>query len=249
RFDVLSVLRTVRLRATRSGRFDVLRTVRCTQPNALPTELRAQLEEHWASIPKVDIPEILLDIRTAPKREKVYADHGTGAKKGICVFQATLDEIPDGYYFIGQVAVGQTESVDVPKSSVILVKPLLANLIKPPLYYESKWNDKDSGGKIDCSFWRVVAPEGYVALGDVVTNNYSEPSSKFTAKFACIRKDLLVPGKFTNLWDDRGSGAKLDGSAWQVDGPGLAGLFKVQSGYQEPAMPAFVLPAKLVQKK
>lgn len=197
------------------------------------------------------MPEIVLDIITAPEREKVYADHGTRAKKGICVFQAALDEIPDDYYIIGQVAVAQTESVDVPKSSIILVKPLLPDLIKPPLRYESKWKDVGSGGEMDCEFWTVVAPEGYAALGDVVTNNYSIPSDAFTTKFACIRKDLLVPGTInpTDQWNDRGSGAKQDGSVWQVDGRGLAGLFKVQSGYKKPTIPVFVLPANVVQGK
>jgi hypothetical protein len=197
------------------------------------------------------MPEIALDIITAPEREKVYADSGTRAKKGICVFQATLDKIPDDYYIIGQVAVAQTESVDVPKSSIILVKPLLPNLIKPPLDYLSKWKDVGSGGEMDCEFWRIVAPEGYAALGDVVTNNYSKPSDAFTNKFACIRKDLLVKGTINHIeqWNDRGSGAKQDGSVWQVDGPGLAGLFKVQSGYQKPVIQVFVLPAKVVQEK
>jgi hypothetical protein len=40
-----------------------------------------------------------------------------------------------------------------------------------------------------------------------------------------------------------------DGSVWQVDGPGLAGLFKVENGHQKPAPPVFVLPAKTVKEK
>ena len=41
------------------------------------------------------------------------------------------------------------------------------------------------------SFWRVNAPPGFVALGDVACNNWSQPTPEFTAKYACIRQDLL----------------------------------------------------------
>lgn len=195
-----------------------------------------------------DITKILFDIRTAPKIEKVYSDSGTGGAKGISVFQATLDEIPEGYYIIGQVAVGQTESVDVPLSSVIMVKPSDLDFIRQPECCQLKWNDMGSGGKMAGSFWRVIAPKGYVALGDIVVGNYSEPPTALTTKYACIREDLLVPGvlKSQNLWDDHKTGARMSGSVWQVYGPGLAGLFKVESGCERPDIPVFVLPVKLV---
>jgi hypothetical protein len=195
--------------------------------------------------------KIVFDIRTAGKIEKVYDDHGTKAPTGISVFQAAMDEIPDGYYIIGQVAVRQTNAEDVPVSSVILVKPSHPDLIKHPVNYHEEWNDKRSGGAKNGSFWRVNAPKGYVALGDVVTNSYLQPSAAFTAKYACIREDLVVPGVLNPrcIWNDKGSGARLDGSVWQVDGPGLAGFFKVENDYQKPALPVFVLPAKTVQEK
>ena len=193
---------------------------------------------------------ILFDIRTATNIKKVYSDAKTGAKKGLTVFEADIDEIPDGYFIIGQAAVRQTGAKDVPLSSIILVKPSHPDLVKPPIDYELKWNDKGSHGKQDGSFWRVVPPDNYVALCDVVTNNYNEPSTKFTSKFACLRKSDVIPGEINNddIWDDKGSGSRKDGSMWQVDGPGLAGLFKVQAGYEKPNIPVYVLPAKVVQE-
>ncbi|XP_028402217.1 uncharacterized protein LOC114525197 [Dendronephthya gigantea] len=194
--------------------------------------------------------KILFDIRSAAKVERVYDDSDTKADRGISVFTASMEDIPEGYYMIGQAAVRQTGVKDVPKSSIILVKPSDPDLIKIPVNYSKKWNDKGSEGKLDGTFWRVIAPEGYVALGDVVTDNYSQPLTAFTNKFACIRQDLLVSGELNpqSLWNDKGSGADLSGSVWEVDGHGLAGLFKVQAGYDIPQIPVFVLPASVAKK-
>ena len=137
---------------------------------------------------------------------------------------------------------------------MILVKPLYsatASLISHPLGYELMWNDKGSSGDMDGSFWQVTPKQGYVALGDVVTNNYSQPSTLFSAKFACIDERLVVRGTLDSnvLWTDKGSGADRNGSVWQVDGPGLAGFIKVQKGYEKPTIPVYALPTKVVQKR
>ena len=192
-----------------------------------------------------------MDVLTAPRVERVYMDHGTGARGSISVFQAELKSIPQGAYMIGQVAVPAHTS-SIPTSSMLLVWPLVprdgyGNLIMPPTGYEMIWNDKRSGGKQDGSFWRVQAPHGYVALGDVACHGYDPPSSHFTAKYACIRGDLLSEGALDTvaLWTDQGSGAAMNVSIWNVNGNGLGGFFKAHAGYNRPSSHAFVLPAKV----
>ena len=74
------------------------------------------------------------------------------------------------------------------------------------------WNDKASGGDKDVSFWRVVPPPGYVAIGDVINLGYNPPDD-LKKMYACINADLVVQGKIgPGIWDDRGSGADNDGS-------------------------------------
>ena len=178
-------------------------------------------------------------------------DHGTGARMDISVFQAEVKSIPQGAYMIGQVAVPAHTNV-IPPSSVILVWPLVprdgfGNLIMPPTGYEMIWNDKGSGGQQDGSFWRPQAPHGYIALGDVACNGYDPPSTQFTAKYACIRGDLLSEGALDTaaLWTDQGSGAAMNVSIWNVKGNGLGGFFKAHAGHNRPSSQAFVLPAKV----
>ena len=196
--------------------------------------------------------QALLEVFTAPRVQMVYTDFGSGADSDISVFQAELKSIPEGSYMIGQVAVPRHVSVVPSASPLVLVKPLVekdesGDLIKPPVGYELVWNDRGSGGYYDVSFWRVKAPVGYVALGDVAWLGYDQPSSEFTAKYACIRQDLLSEGALDpiTLWTDRGSGADMYVSIWKVKGDGIGGLFIAQSGYDKPTRQVFVLPAKV----
>ena len=193
----------------------------------------------------------LLDLLTAPRVERVYTDKDTGADQNISVFQAEVKSIPGGAYMVGQVAA-PTHTDVIPPSSVILVRPMVprddfGDLIKPPIGYEMVWNDKKSGGAQNGSFWRPQAPLGYAALGDVACDGYDPPSTQFTAKYACIRGDLLSEGKLDTpaLWTDRGSGAAMNVSIWNVKGEGLSGYFKAHSGYNNPSLPVYVLPAKV----
>ena len=193
----------------------------------------------------------LLDLLTAPQVEKVYMDNGTGARMDISVFQAEVQSIPQGAYMIGQVAV-PAHTKAIPPSSVILVWPLVTrdgygNLIMPPTGYELIWNTKHTRGNQDGSFWRPQAPYGYVALGDVVCNGHDPPSTQFTAKYACIRDDLLSEGALDTavLWTDEGSRAPVHVSIWTVKGNGLGGFFKAHAGYNRPSCHVFVLPAKV----
>ncbi|KAF4210319.1 hypothetical protein CNMCM5878_004636 [Aspergillus fumigatiaffinis] len=67
--------------------------------------------------------------------------------------------------------------------------PAVAN----PIGYTLIWTDKGSHTMRDCSFWRPVAPSGYVSLGDVAQLGWNK-----------------------SLWNDRRSGADKDVSIWEI---------------------------------
>lgn len=189
--------------------------------------------------------------------ERIYSDEATGAHQDISVWRARVDVIPEGVYMIGDVAFA-AHSSNFPQTAVVLVKPLikcdhLGEIIKPPSSYEDIWDDKGSGGRYNGSFWRVHAPPGFVALGDVACNNWSQPSAEFTAKYACIRKDLLSADAELSspaLWTDKGSGAERDVSVWSVRGyfqP--TGYFKAHSAHAKPNLEVFTLPVAKIYGK
>ena len=131
----------------------------------------------------------------------------------------------------------------------------MGELVKPPVGYNLMWNDEDSQRSQAVSFWQVVPPTGYVALGDVAYAGYNKPPNEFTNKYARIPEGLVALGKLNDgpIWTDKGSGAKLALSIWQVENGdqagdwGLAGFFKAQSNYSKPANQVHVLPVKVAK--
>ena len=173
-----------------------------------------------------------LEILTTQDGKRIYTDSRTGAHQDLSVFEP---DIPVGYYMVGHY--GQQDHANFMKGTVPLVKPVCPSAIAPPDGFEQEWNDK---GCIlaaqDVSFWRVVAPPGYVALGDVISIGY-DPPHNLKDLYACIRADLVLQGKIGDaIWKDCGSTAKQDGSLWSVQATvqGVTGYFKVQQGHNPP---------------
>ena len=173
-----------------------------------------------------------LEILTTWESTRIYTDSGTKAKEDLAVFSPV---IPSGYYMVGHFA--QQDHSTMMKGTVPLVKPLVDGAIKPPADFQQVWNDKKSGGHQDVSFWRVIPPPGYVAVGDVINLGYNPPED-LKKTYACISADLVVQGKIgPEIWNDKGSGAHEDGSMWAIQPitEGVTGTFVVQSGYSRPS--------------
>ncbi|KAJ4300562.1 hypothetical protein N0V88_003241 [Collariella sp. IMI 366227] len=87
--------------------------------------------------------------------------------------------------------------------------------VQAPTDYQPLWTDQGSGSKADGSFWRPVAPPGYITLGDVANAGYNKPSFD---QVWCLRADLVADGIYKPgpIWDDKGSGAKADASFWDI---------------------------------
>ena len=91
--------------------------------------------------------------------------------------------------------------------------------------FELRWNDKGSGGKYDGGFWQPKAPAGFHPLGGIGVNGYYDPNGTVAA--ICVRAadpnsqrpPLSRPVKYTRIWKDSGSGAKMDGSCWRPEPP------------------------------
>ena len=174
--------------------------------------------------------ELVVVDTTAASR--IYKDSGTGARVDLAVFQVHL---PPGYYMTGHYAQrNHHSSVD---GRLYIVRPLTHDAIHRPSGFTQKWNDRGSGGRQDVSFWRVVCPSGYVAIGDVIhANSYATPYYLLD-KYACIKSSLTSNARSGGqLWTDRGSGARQDGSLFRVQpSSGIhTGYFKAQRGYSSP---------------
>ncbi|KAL2129179.1 hypothetical protein VTI74DRAFT_8107 [Chaetomium olivicolor] len=129
--------------------------------------------------------------------------------------------------------------------------------VRAPIDYQPLWTDRGSGSSADGSFWRPVAPPGYIAVGDVANAGYSKPDLD---QVWCLRADLVADGVYKDsaVWDDKGSGAKADASFWDIIPrasnsaseyiPVLAGTFRCNMAYQQPDLSLAKVPALYVPK-
>ncbi|MEU9335596.1 Vps62-related protein [Streptomyces sp. NPDC048290] len=96
-------------------------------------------------------------------------------------------------------------------------------VLKPPTSWNRMWYDEHTGASMYGSAYRPVAPDGYVALGDIFTGNYDDWFAPDSSKppwnsFACVRADYTHQGSYgPKLWDTDGAGSRpADESFWSV---------------------------------
>lgn len=163
-----------------------------------------------------------LEIGFASQFRWRWDDRGSGADRDGSFFKA--ENLPEGFYRLGDLAVAgypRDNNGDdvggVNNCVVAIVKDLSGSALAVPERMEQTYGDWGSGADRDGSFWRIIAPAGYVALGDICTEGYDEPDKN---QYRCVRKDLVVSGVVDGaIWDDRGSGADNDVALWGLHPP------------------------------
>lgn len=159
------------------------------------------------------------------------------------------DELP-GYFPLGDLAVSGETNINglrvaavVRESGSPSVDSSKGNALSRPDDFECVWTDAGSGATTDASIWRPIPPAGYVALGMVCSNDHVKPSLNTVR---CVRADLVIASSLGSfIWNDEGSGARQNFSAWDIEPPAAAAgeiyfapgtFFGVQS-HNKPATP------------
>ncbi|MFC2002128.1 Vps62-related protein [Chloroflexota bacterium] len=142
---------------------------------------------------------------------------------------------PAGYYALGSLGRSNYGNPNG-NTAVIVVKDIdSSDVLAAPKDYKQIWHDKGTGASWDGSFWKPVAPEGYVALGVVVINGYHKPSLD---AIRCVRADLTANAKIGEMvWNEKGSrhylAKQYPFSAWKAappDAPNAPGMAYLQPG-------------------
>ena len=138
----------------------------------------------------------------------VYNDKGSGATQDGGFWQPNP---PEGFQILGTYAINNYSDVETDGNQWALCVKAAPGSNAPlanPTDFELIWNDHGSGGDHDGSCWRPKAPNGYVALGDVMVTGYNKPA---LSTVVCVRKDLTATASAgQQIWCDKKSGAKMD---------------------------------------
>ncbi|MDA7631217.1 Vps62-related protein [Verrucomicrobia bacterium] len=123
--------------------------------------------------------------------------------------------IPRGFFAINHTARSNYNS---PSLNLFVARALREDSrpLAAPIGYELIWTDSGSGADRDGAFWKPIAPPGYVSLGTVGTGG-GRPG---LSEILCVRRDLVEVGGYgARVYNDAGSGADANFSAWNVVAP------------------------------
>ncbi|KAL6063579.1 hypothetical protein QOT17_011458 [Balamuthia mandrillaris] len=154
---------------------------------------------------------------------KLWDDRKTGAKPRTVSFFRPI--APQGFHSLGDLAVRGHANKPPPEGtqSMLVTQGQLRDgtwLLERPVGFEQVWSDRKTGGAFGrCSIWRPVPPQGYVVMGCVVNNEYSEPDVDVVR---CVHESLVTPARpcFEEdgvcMWSDKDSGAQGRCTIWTI---------------------------------
>jgi hypothetical protein len=160
----------------------------------------------------------------------VWNISGSATKRQVSFWRP---EPADGWSRVGHsIAEGYGRPAD---ATMVVRARGASDLLARPTDYQLIWNDAGSGAKQDGSVWRAVCPAGYSALGDVTSGSHQKPGID---EVKCVKQSALVATRLgSSIWNDAGSGAKLNFGSWRIEASAPAvtrGLFYGAPVYSSP---------------
>jgi hypothetical protein len=158
---------------------------------------------------------------------RIWNSNGTRARPATFWRPAPAPDLLPGYFPLGDILIPNTTSINGEIVAAVVCEATLQDdgntrgkALSRPTDFELVWKESGSGAATRTSIWRPIAPQGYVALGMTCSSDHGKPSLN---AIRCVRADLVVAADLGDLlWDDKGSGAKLNFSAWSIDPPTAA---------------------------
>lgn len=184
-------------------------TVRFASGVAATTSVKSRKPvEPAAKESTTDTPS--LEFRRTSEFQPVWKDIGSGAYEDFAVWRPVAR---DGFYPLGDVSntsPWQGERYGSPSFETLLVKGG-----KPPVDYQKVWDSQGSFSDKPFSSWQPVAPQGYRCLGEVGSRSLDQKPPRDSIH--CVPEKCVTETRLEKkIWEDKGSGADLDFTAWLV---------------------------------
>lgn len=195
----------------------------------------------------IKVENLLINFTT--EFHRIWDNKGSRSKPGGFWRPSPAPDLLPGFFPLGDLAVSGHDNINHRRVVAVVCEGELPSTaanpgkaLSKPDDFEQVWKDKGSGANTDCSIWRPIAPDGYVALGLVCADGLDKPSVN---SVRCVRADLVVASSIDNMiWSDKGSRAKQDFSVWSVRPSAAAageihfapGTFVGVNSYTKPVM-------------
>ncbi|WP_192563172.1 Vps62-related protein [Pseudomonas gozinkensis] len=155
---------------------------------------------------------------------RIWNSNGSQAKPATFWRPAPAPDLLPGYFPLGDILIPDNTSINGEIVAAVVCEGAFQDdghtrgkALSRPTDFELVWKESGRGAAMRTSIWRPIAPQGYVALGMTCSSDHGKPSLN---AIRCVRADLVVSADLGDrIWDDKGSGATLNFSAWSIDPP------------------------------
>jgi len=170
----------------------------------------------------IKVDNLLINFTT--EFHRIWDNKGSRSKPGGFWRPTPAPDLLPGFFPLGDLAVSSHDNINDRRVVAVVCEgqPPSAGAnqnkaLSKPDDFEQVWKDTGSGAKTDCSIWRPIPPDGYVALGLVCSDGLDKPSVNAVR---CVRADLVVASSIDEMiWSDKGSRARQDFSVWGIQPP------------------------------
>ncbi|MGJ7515139.1 Vps62-related protein [Pseudomonas baetica] len=176
--------------------------------------------------PPRQIASIKLDnllINFTAEFQQIWDSTGSNSEPAAFWHPTPAPDLLPGFFPLGDVVVPSLENINGVKVVAVVREgdlpskdPARGNALSRPNDYEQVWKDSGSGAKKDCTLWRPIPPDGYVALGLVCSIGQEKPS---VHAVRCVRADLVIECRVGDLIWSEGRGLMHNFSAWGITLP------------------------------
>lgn len=180
--------------------------------------------ENTVSTPPRQMESIKLDnllINFTTKFEQIWDSTGSSRSEPAAFWHPTpAPDLLPGFFPVGDVAVPGYENINGSKVVAVVCEgdfpsedPARGKALSRPDDYEQVWNDAGSGAQKNCTLWRPIPPDGYLALGLVCSKGQEKPS---VHAVRCVRADLVIESYAGDLIWSAGRGFSRSFSVWGI---------------------------------
>lgn len=185
--------------------------------------------EDSVSTPPTQMESIKLDnllINFTTEFQQIWNSTGSSHSDPVAFWHpTTAPDLLPGYFPVGDVIVPDHEDINEIKVVAVVREadlpsedPARGKALSRPDDYVQVWQVSGSPAKKNCTLWRPIPPEGYVALGLVCSTGEQKPS---VHAVRCIRADLVIESYIDvgkPIWSDN-RGFLHHFNAWNIKLP------------------------------
>lgn len=194
-------------------------------------------EQHRTTPPRpmesIKLDNLLINFTT--EFQQIWNSTGSRSNPAAFWHPTPAPDLMPGFFPVGDVAVPGFEDINGSKVVAVVREadfpsedPARGKALSRPNDYIQVWKDTGSGAKQNCTVWRPVPPDGYVALGLTCTSG-EKPS---VHAIRCVRADLVIESYVGDeIWSE-GRGGVNNFSAWGIQLPSAeAGEIYIAPGH------------------